>query len=314
MSDVKRETGLSEEMEAFLVWMRVERGRATNTLSAYRRDLAHFSAWMAESACDFEHLTAVDVDCYIDECRGTGEAVATTARRMAALRMFFSYAVVEGLRPDDPTALVDGVRVPTGVPKPLSEDDVEVLLGAVTGDDAVARRDRAMLEFLYATGARISEMCGLNLDDLDMRGRLVRLFGKGSKERVVPFGRKACTSLEEYLARDGRNLLVPDHWVKSDDRDAVFLTNRGRRMNRQKAWDVVKRAGLAVGLAEDLSPHSLRHSCATHMLEHGADLRIVQEMLGHSTISTTQIYTKVSQERLFEVYKTHHPRARGKSS
>jgi integrase/recombinase XerD len=227
--------------------------------------------------------------------------------------MFFSYSVVEGVRTDDPTALVDGVRVPIGVPKPLSEDDVEVLLKAVTGDDAPARRDRAMLEFLYATGARISEMCGLNLDDLDMRGRLVRLFGKGSKERVVPFGRQACATLEEYLARDGRNLLVPDHWAKSDDREAVFLTNRGRRMNRQKAWDVVKRAGASAGLTEDLSPHSLRHSCATHMLEHGADLRIVQEMLGHSTISTTQIYTKVSQERLFEVYKTHHPRARGKN-
>ena len=304
------DTGLSDEMDAFLVWMRVERGRAANTLAAYRRDLTHFAAWVDEEGLSTESLAPSDVDDYIDSCRASGEAVATTARRMAALRMFFAYAVVEDIRPDNPTALVDGVRVPTGVPKPLSEDDVEKLLSAVTGDDATARRDRAMLEFLYATGARISEMCGLNLDDLDMRGRLVRLFGKGSKERVVPFGRQALSTLEEYLARDGRDLLVPYSWSKSNDREAVFLTNRGRRMNRQKAWDVVKRAGAAVGLSDDLSPHSLRHSCATHMLEHGADLRIVQEMLGHSSISTTQIYTKVSQERLFEVYKTHHPRAR----
>jgi tyrosine recombinase XerD len=304
------DTGLSDEMEAFLVWMRVERGRAANTLAAYRRDLTHFAAWVDEEGLSTESLAPSDVDDYVDSCRASGEAVATTARRMAALRMFFAYAVVEDIRPDNPTALVDGVRVPTGVPKPLSEDDVEKLLSAVTGDDATARRDRAMLEFLYATGARISEMCGLNLDDLDMRGRLVRLFGKGSKERVVPFGRQALSTLEEYLARDGRDLLVPYSWSKSNDREAVFLTNRGRRMNRQKAWDVVKRAGAAVGLSDDLSPHSLRHSCATHMLEHGADLRIVQEMLGHSSISTTQIYTKVSQERLFEVYKTHHPRAR----
>ena len=304
------DTALSDEMEAFLVWMRVERGRAANTLAAYRRDLTHFAAWVDEEGLSTESLAASDVDDYVDSCRASGEAVATTARRMAALRMFFAYAVVEDIRPDNPTALVDGVRVPTGVPKPLSEDDVEKLLSAVTGDDATARRDRAMLEFLYATGARISEMCDLNLDDLDMRGRLVRLFGKGSKERVVPFGRQALSTLEEYLARDGRDLLVPYSWSKSNDREAVFLTNRGRRMNRQKAWDVVKRAGAAVGLSDDLSPHSLRHSCATHMLEHGADLRIVQEMLGHSSISTTQIYTKVSQERLFEVYKTHHPRAR----
>lgn len=304
------DTALSDEMEAFLVWMRVERGRAANTLAAYRRDLTHFAAWVEAEGLSTVSLAPSDVDDYVDSCRAAGEAVATTARRMAALRMFFSYAVVEDIRPDNPTALVDGVRVPTGVPKPLSEEDVAKLLAAVTGDDATARRDRAMLEFLYATGARISEMCGLNLDDLDMRGRLVRLFGKGSKERVVPFGRQALSTLEEYLARDGRELLVPYSWSKSDDREAVFLTNRGRRMNRQKAWDVVKRAGAAVGLSDDLSPHSLRHSCATHMLEHGADLRIVQEMLGHSSISTTQIYTKVSQERLFEVYKTHHPRAR----
>jgi integrase/recombinase XerD len=193
----------------------------------------------------------------------------------------------------------------------LSLDEVESLLSAVTGEESVNLRDRALLEFLYATGARISEACDLNLSDLDLSSRVVRLFGKGSKERVVPFGRTAEAHLRDYLASSGRDMLIPESWAKSSDRDAVFLTNRGRRLNRQKAWSVVRDAGLAAGIHQELSPHVLRHSCATHMLEHGADLRIVQEMLGHATISTTQIYTKVSQERLITVYRDAHPRAKG---
>ena len=161
------------------------------------------------------------------------------------------------------------------------------------------------------TGARISEACDLNLDDLDLSSRVVRLFGKGSKERVVPFGRIAEERLREYISNAGRAQLVPDVWSRGSDREAVFLTNRGKRLNRQKAWHVVRDAGVRAGITRDLSPHVLRHSCATHMLEHGADLRIVQEMLGHATISTTQIYTKVSNDRLWAVYRDAHPRATG---
>ena len=163
--------------------------------------------------------------------------------------------------------------------------------------------------FRSATGARISEACGLNLDDLDLRERVVRLFGKGSKERVVPVGRLAAESLREYLSDGARSGLEPAAWRSVGDRTAVFLTNTGRRLNRQKAWAVVRKAGALAGIEGEMSPHVLRHTCATHMLEHGADLRIVQEMLGHATISTTQIYTKVSQERLLTVYRSAHPRA-----
>ena len=243
--------------------------------------------------------------------QSTGEAVASTARRLAAVRMLHAYLAQEGLSPSNPASRIEGVRVPAGVPKPLSLSEVESLLASATGDSAIEMRDRALLEFLYATGARISEACDLNLDDLDMSSRVVRLFGKGSKERVVPFGRVAHERLSEYLGSGGRRQLEPLQWARHSDREAVFLTNRGRRLNRQKAWHVVRDAGIRAGIHRELSPHVLRHSCATHMLEHGADLRIVQEMLGHATISTTQIYTKVSQDRLWNVYREAHPRARG---
>jgi integrase/recombinase XerD len=225
--------------------------------------------------------------------------------------MLHTYLVAEEIRSDNPTSRIEGVRVTSGVPKPLSLSEVEALLNVVSGESSVDLRDRALLEFLYATGARISEACDLNINDLDMSSRVVRLFGKGSKERVVPFGRSAHAQLQIYLGLGGRSALAPERWSRATDKDAVFLTNKGRRMNRQKAWEVVHNAGRAAGIVAELSPHVLRHSCATHMLEHGADLRIVQEMLGHATISTTQIYTKVSQDRLWNVYRESHPRARG---
>lgn len=225
--------------------------------------------------------------------------------------MLHGFLVAEGMRPDDPAGSVEGVKVPKGVPKPLSVDEVENMLATATGDSAEEIRDRALLEFLYATGARISEVCGLDLDDLDLSSRVVRLFGKGAKERIVPFGTVAAGRLAEWLSAGGRTLLEPVHWRNPEDRRAVFLTNTGRRLNRQKAWDVVRKAGVRAGITRELSPHVLRHSCATHMLEHGADLRIVQEMLGHASISTTQIYTRVSTERLWEVYRGAHPRAKG---
>ena len=291
--------------------MTVERGRATNTVTSYRRDLRKYEEFLQSRSSSARLAKESDVESFVRSLQASGEAVASTARRLAAVRMLHSYLVAEDIRPDNPSARIEGVRVPAGVPKPLSLSEVESLLSAVVGEDALAVRDRALLEFLYATGARISEACDLNLDDLDLQSRVVRLFGKGSKERVVPFGRTAETHLRVYLATGGRNVLAPDNWARQGDRDAVFLTNKGRRLNRQKAWNIVRDAGVAAGIAQEMSPHVLRHSCATHMLEHGADLRIVQEMLGHATISTTQIYTKVSQERLLNVYREAHPRARG---
>lgn len=294
--------------EDFLTWMQVERGRSANTVAAYRRDLLRYLTWLEEHKESVSTVVPSGVERYVAYRQNSGEAPASSARALAAVRMFHAYMVSESLRGDDPTLRVDGVKVATGVPKPLSESDVEALLSAVVGDDAASLRDRALLEMLYATGARISELCGLNLDDLDRDNRIVRLFGKGSKERLVPYGSVAATRLEEYLQQ--RFLLEPEYWRDHRDRDAVFLTNTGKRLNRQKAWHIVRDAGIAAGISETLSPHTLRHSCATHMLEHGADLRIVQEMLGHATISTTQIYTKVSTEMLWQVYTDAHPRAR----
>ena len=296
-------------VDNFLRWMTVERGRATNTVNSYRRDLGRYLIFLQSRHVDVVTASLEDVESFVRELQKSGEASASTARRLAAVRMLHTYMVDEALRANNPASGIEGVKVPVGVPKPLSTDEIDSFLQAVSGDDSIALRDRALLEFLYATGARISEACDLNLDDLDLSARVVRLFGKGSKERVVPFGRVAENHLRAYLGVGGRGALEPETWARPSDRDAVFLTNRGRRLNRQKAWNIVRDVGRRAGITRELSPHVLRHSCATHMLEHGADLRIVQEMLGHATISTTQIYTKVSQERLWAVYRIAHPRA-----
>ena len=228
------------------------------------------------------------------------------------MRSLHRFRADEGLADDDPGAVVETPRVPSGLPKALTEDEVARLLDQVVGDDPVARRDRALLELLYGTGARISEACGLRLGDVDLDGALVRLFGKGSKERIVPLGRCAREALGAWLGPGGRDELAPERWARRGDAEAVFLNQRGGKLSRQGAWGVVRRHGDAAGLAGRLTPHVLRHSCATHMLDHGADIRAVQELLGHASISTTQVYTMVSNDRLFAVYDASHPRARAR--
>jgi len=299
---------LPVEVEDFLGWMASERGRSANTLAAYRRDLDGYTRWLAEHGSSIRTVERAALDRFVNERRASGAAASSVARQLAAVRMLHRFLAEEGLRNDDPAADVEGVKVPAGIPHPLTEDEVSALLGAVVGTDAVAKRDRALLEFLYATGARISEACGLSLSDIDRDHRVVRLFGKGAKERLVPFGRIADAAMGEWLA-EGRQHLEPLRWARRGDQEAVFLNTRGARLTRQAAWAVVRKYGEAVSLADRLSPHVLRHSCATHLLDHGADLRIVQEMLGHASISTTQVYTKVSQERLLQVYRQAHPRA-----
>lgn len=299
-------------VEEFLSWMLTERGRAANTLAAYRRDLERYCSWLQAQSLDLAAVAMGDLDRFVGERRQVASP-ATVARELAAIRMLHRFLADEGIRADDPTADIQGVRVPAGLPKPLSEAQVASLLSAVTGADAVAHRDRALLELLYATGARISEVCGLAVGDLDLSSRVVRLYGKGSKERLVPFGRPCAAALEDWLGEQGRAHMVPARWARRDDSVAVFLNQRGGRLTRQLAWAVVKRYGRAAGIPEpELSPHVLRHSCATHLLDHGADLRVVQELLGHASVSTTQVYTKVSQDRLVQVYQSAHPRARGR--
>jgi len=225
------------------------------------------------------------------------------------VRSFHRFCAREGLVERDPSEEVGAPRVPAGIPKALDEDEVELLLSAVTGDEPLALRDRALLELLYGTGIRISEAVGLDLDDLDLEDGTLRVMGKGSKERVVPVGRGAREAMEAYL-RNGRLVLRRARARRTvRDGDAVVLNARGGRISRQSCWTIVRRAGERVGLDAHLSPHVLRHSCATHMLDHGADIRVVQELLGHASLSTTQVYTKVSPERLRAAYDAAHPRA-----
>ena len=295
-------------VEDFLTWLRVERGRSANTVSSYRRDLLKADSWLGELGTSLDAADGEQLAAFVASCQASGESPASTARRVAALRMYFRHQLAEGRIPADPTAMLEGVRVSAGVPKPLTIDEMERVIGSVTGDAPADLRDRALLEFMFATGARVSEACGLNTDDIDRGAMVVRLLGKGSKERVVPLGGAALRAIEEYLSGGARDVLARIGGGR-DDRNAVFLTNRGRRLNRQKAWDIVRSAGVRAGITRELSPHALRHTCATLMLSGGADLRIVQEMLGHASISTTQVYTKVSREHLLEVYRTSHPRA-----
>jgi len=219
--------------------------------------------------------------------------------------------VEEGRAETDPTGDVGVPRVPAGLPKALTEAEVAALLAAVGGGSAKARRDRAILELLYSTGMRISELTGLSLSDLQLADGTLRALGKGSKERLVPVGRYAHEALEGWLGPGGRPALAPDRWSRRTDAEAVFLNTRGGRLSRQGAWAVVRSYGDQIGLGPRLTPHVLRHSCATHMLEHGADIRVVQELLGHASVATTQVYTKVTAERLRTVYEAAHPRARG---
>ncbi len=296
-------------VEEFLSWMVAEKGRSANTLSAYRRDLGMYEAWLGEHGHTIDDVSSADLVGFVGERRASGAATSSIARQLAAIRMLHRYLAIEGERPDDPAADLEGVRVPSGIPKPLTEAQVTSLLGAVIVTEPIHRRDLALLELLYATGARISEVVGLSIGGLDLDARLVRLYGKGAKERIVPFGSSAAEALEEWFSPRGRARLVPGQWRRRDDAEAVFLNTRGGRLSRQAAWLIVKHYGERAGITGALSPHVLRHSCATHLLDHGADLRVVQEMLGHVSISTTQVYTQVSQERLWDVYRSAHPRA-----
>ena len=309
--------------EEFLSWLAVERGRSVNTLAAYRRDLGAYAAWLAEQGKDLDVVDEPTVEAYVAHLRAQGRAPSSVARALVAVRTLHRFLADEGRAPADPAAYVSPPRVPQGLPKPLTEDDVQALLDAVSGDDPVARRDRAILEVLYGTGARISELCGLSLGDLDLDSGLVRLYGKGAKERIVPIGRYAIAALVAWLGTGGREQVLlgatggggssrrsPARRSAMRDADAVFVNQRGGRLSRQGAWAIVRHYGERAGLADRISPHVLRHSCATHLLDHGADIRTVQELLGHASISTTQVYTKVSTERLRAVYDAAHPRAR----
>ena len=282
------------------LWL--EHGLAANTLSAYRRDIEGFARWMTTRGTPVTKADRQAVRTYIAHCVERGLRPRTSARLLSALRRFFGYLRREGIVAEDPTALIDAPRLPRSLPKAISEADVEKLLGAPNVDQMLGFRDRAMLEVLYATGLRVSELVSLRMNELSMSQGVIRVVGKGGKERLVPLGEEALHWLGRYL-REVR----PDLIARRAS-DVLFPTRRGAAMTRQAFWHSLKRYAKVAGLRRAPSPHTLRHAFATHLLNHGADLRAVQMLLGHADLSTTQIYTHVARVRLKELHARHHPR------
>ncbi len=301
---------LPPEAEQYLTWLVTERGRAPRTIEAYRRDLVGYVGWLADRGETLASANDGLIVAWLRERQDLGRAERSVARELAAVRSLHRFCAAEGLLPTNPTIHVEIPKVPASLPKALSEEQVTSLIDVIDTSTPAGLRDRAMIELLYGAGLRISELIGMSLRDLDLESGMITVFGKGAKERMVPLGRCAYEALIAYLQPTGRGTLEPKRWASRDDSEAIFLNSRGGRLSRQGAWGVVKKYAAAVGLSAKLSPHVLRHSCATHMLDHGADIRVVQELLGHASITTTQIYTKVSQERLFAVHAAAHPRAK----
>ena len=278
----------------------MERGLAENTLAAYRSDLLHFSAWAASRGRGLLEVGPAELSDFMVEQLGT--PVRTVARRLSALRRFYRYQVQRGTLDHDPSARLESPRLARRLPGVLSETQVDELLGAPDVSTALGLRDRAMLELLYASGLRVSELVGLTLNRINLTQSTVRVSGKGTKERLVPFGEEAADWLERYLARGRPEILG------GRASDALFPSRRAKGMSRQAFWQAIKRYALRAGIDREISPHTLRHAFATHLLNHGADLRVLQMLLGHSDLSTTQIYTHVARERLKQIHAEHHPR------
>jgi integrase/recombinase XerD len=300
---------LSTQAEEFLTWLSVEKGRAGNTVASYRRDLLVYEAFLASRRRRVEDADEAVVQHYVAAQRAAGLGPASVARAQSAVRGLHRFLLEEGWAATDPTTEIRPPGLARRLPKALTEDETERLLAAATDDDPAARRDLAILEVLYGTGMRVSELAGLSLADLGSDTGLVRVLGKGSKERLVPLGRCATEALAAWTGPAGRGQFEPRRWARRGDAEALFLNTRGGRLTRQGVWGVLKKRARAAGIEDRVHPHVLRHSCATHMLAHGADIRVVQELLGHVSIATTQIYTKVSLGHLRDAYDQAHPRS-----
>ncbi|MEH6368227.1 MULTISPECIES: site-specific tyrosine recombinase XerD [Pseudomonas] len=289
-------------IERFLEALWFEKGLSEHTRDAYRSDLEHFHAWL--NARDLD-LISVGREALLDHLAwrlNEGYKARSTARFLSGARGFYRYLVREGVIELDPTLQVDMPQLGRPLPKSLSEADVEALLAAPELDDPIGLRDRAMLEVLYACGLRVSELIGLTLEQVNLRQGVLRVFGKGSKERLVPLGEEAIAWIERY-SKEARPFLLD-----GKPSNVLFPSLRGEQMTRQTFWHRIKHQAKVAGIAKSLSPHTLRHAFATHLLNHGADLRVVQMLLGHSDLSTTQIYTHIARARLQELHGKHHPR------
>lgn len=283
------------------LWL--EDGLSRNTLDSYRRDLAQFERWL-DGTRGKKLLGAgnADIQAYLGHKFQIKAKATTAGRLLSSLKRFYQFALRQGRIKADPTLNIDSPKLPRGLPKSLTEEDVEKLLAAPDVDDALGLRDRAMLETLYASGLRVSELVTLKIAQVSQDMGVVRIIGKGSKERLVPLGEEALDWIKRYLKESRPRILG------QRPAGALFVTHRGQAMTRQSFWHLLKRHAVSAGLHKPISPHTLRHAFATHLLNHGADLRVVQLLLGHSDISTTQIYTHVARERLKQLHAKHHPR------
>jgi integrase/recombinase XerD len=287
----------------FLNYLSVERGLAKNTLLAYRHDLEGYCVHLESAGIKApDAVKHQDIAAYMLAQKRRKMSPTSISRGLAAIRMFHRFMVREAFAKEDPTGLVDKPKLWQRIPDVLTQAEVEAMLNAASGRDAQSLRDRAMLELFYASGLRVSEIVALSLEDVNLQTGIVLCFGKGSKERLIPVGGKALEALEKYLAK-GRGKIVKGRSV-----DALFVSRIGKKLSRQSAWKMIKACARKAGIKKNIKPHTLRHTFATHLLEHGADLRSVQEMLGHADISTTQIYTHVDKDRLRTVHKQFHPR------
>jgi len=290
-------------LERFLDALWMERGVAQNTLDSYQRDLRGLCAWLDQQGKRFGDCQRSDLLAYLAVCFEQGAKTSTTARLLSSMRRFYRYLLREGMIRSDPTAQIESPRHDRILPDTLSEKDVDALLEAPDAGEALGMRDRAMLEVLYATGLRVSELIGLRYSQINLQQGIVRITGKGGKERLVPLGEDAVEWVQQYL-----DSARPEIMQGKQACEQLFVTARGASMTRQAFWYMIKRYARLAGITKHLSPHTLRHAFATHLLNHGADLRVVQMLLGHSDLSTTQIYTHVAQVRLQELHRQHHPR------
>ncbi|SDZ44879.1 site-specific tyrosine recombinase XerD [Herbiconiux ginsengi] len=301
-------TGVDRAIDGFLRHITIERGLSANTIAAYRRDLGRYSEWLRSRGIhDMATVGESDISAFTQAARTVGEgelSASSIARILSSVRSFHRYLAEEGLVDTDAARDVKPPKLALRLPKAISIEQMDRLLTATGGDDPVALRDRALLELLYATGARISEVVDLNVDDVQ-DGDIVRVTGKGSKQRIVPVGRFARAALDAYLVR-----VRPVFSVRGPSTPALFLGIRGQRLSRQGAWLVIQSAAERAKLETHISPHTFRHSFATHLLQGGADVRVVQDLLGHSSVTTTQLYTHVTADTLIDMYQTAHPRAR----
>ncbi|MEW6724353.1 MAG: site-specific tyrosine recombinase XerD [Bacillota bacterium] len=295
---------MAKLIEDFIDYLQTERGLATNTLESYGRDLRQYSDFVAGGkGGGLEKVSRATIISYLLHLERQGKATATIARRLAALKAFYQFLVREQILESDPTANLESPKLEKKLPRVLTVKEVEDLLRQPNPLTVAGLRDRAMLEMLYATGIRVSELVNLSIADVNLEVGYIRCYGKGSKERIVPIGSMAQRSVDEYLKKARGKM------IRHADEPALFVNHHGRRLTRQGFWKIVKKYAQEAKINKEITPHTLRHSFATHLLENGADLRSVQEMLGHADISTTQVYTHLTKGRLKEVYSKAHPRA-----